>query len=84
MLFSVVPIQILKGNECPAKGYECSHGAFGYYDSKSDINDLMKDYGIDDPKWKDKNGAATYSYGDGHKTMVPHPEYAAPTMQLFY
>ena len=36
----------------------------------------MKEYEIDDPAWKDPAGGKTYTFGDGAKTMIPHPTYA--------
>jgi hypothetical protein len=63
-------------------GYECPHGNMGSYDSVSTIGDLMTQYGIDDPKWKLKDDK-TYQYGDGHKTMIPHPDYARREFQPF-
>ena len=36
----------------------------------------MDQYGIKHDPWTDKNGANTYSYGQGADLMVPHPDYA--------
>lgn len=57
-------------------GYECPHGEYGFYDSVSTIDDLMDQYGIKHDPWEDKNGANTYTYGQGADLMVPHPDYA--------
>lgn len=65
-------------------GYECSHGAYGSFDSVATINDLLDQYKIPDPKWKDPyTSGKTYTYGDGAKSMIPHPEYAGRPTQAF-